>query len=106
MFAVRRIRLTSDVQHMSEQDLDLIFEITGWIGSAGILMAYALNSYQKIRSDSALFLILNLTGGLLLMAYTYYKDAFANTFLNLVWVIVAVLSLFKLRQNRAAKNSS
>ena len=91
---------------MSENNWKIIFEIIGWIGSLAILVAYALNSYQKLRSDSLTFLILNLTGGLLLMAYTFYKDALANTFLNLVWVIVAVVALIKILTRRAAKNSS
>lgn len=91
---------------MSENNWKIIFEIIGWIGSLAILVAYALNSYQKLRSDSLTFIILNLTGGLLLMAYTFYKDALANTFLNLVWVIVAVVALIKILTRRAAKNSS
>lgn len=89
-----------------EDNWNLLVEIVGWVGSLAILMAYALNSYQKIRSDSTLFLFLNLTGGLLLMAYTFYKDAFANTFLNLVWVIVAVIALAKLYRRRSVKNPS
>ncbi len=91
---------------MTEDNWNLLVEVVGWIGSLAILSAYALNSYQKIRSDSPLFLLLNLAGGLLLMAYTYYKDAFANTFLNLVWVIVAVIALVKLYHRRSAKNPS
>ena len=91
---------------MSEKDWGLLVEIIGWVGSAEILLAYALNSYQKIRSNSLTFLILNLTGGLLLMVYTFYKDAFANTFLNLVWVIVAVIALIKFYHQRAAKKPS
>lgn len=91
---------------MTEDNWSLLVEVVGWIGSLAILTAYALNSYQKIRSDSTLFLLLNLAGGLLLMAYTYYKDAFANTFLNLVWVVVAVIALVKLYRRRSAKNPS
>lgn len=91
---------------MSEKDLNTLVEIIGWVGSLGILLAYSLNSYQKLRSDSRTFLLLNLAGGLLLMAYTFYKDAFANTFLNLVWVIVAVIALIKLYRRRDAKNPS
>lgn len=79
-------------------------EVIGWIGSAAILSAYALNSYQKIRSDSLMFVMLNLMGGLLLMVYTFYKDAIANTFLNLVWVVVAVIALLKLSHRRSTKN--
>lgn len=89
---------------MSEDGFNILVEIIGWVGSIAILLAYALNSYQKIRSDSLVFLLLNLTGGLLLMAYGYYKDAFANTFLNLVWVIVAVIALVKFYRKRVIKN--
>lgn len=88
---------------MARNDLHIIMEIIGWLGSIGILTAYALNSYQKIRSDSTAFLVLNLTGGLLLMVYTFYKDALANTFLNLVWVIVAIIALGKLYHQRNVK---
>ena len=84
---------------MADEDFDLLVEVIGWIGSISILTAYALNSYQKIRAQSVLFLMLNLGGGLLLIAYSYYKDALANTFLNLVWVIVAIIALVKLYQN-------
>jgi hypothetical protein len=78
---------------MGKDDLDLLVEVIGWIGSIEILLAYGLNSYQKIRSDSLAFSLLNLTGGLFLMIYTIYKDAFANTFVNLVWVVIAVIAL-------------
>lgn len=88
---------------MTDKGVDLLVEIMGWIGSISILTAYTLNSYQKIRSDSPVFLLLNLIGGLILIAYTFYKDALANTFLNVVWVIVAVVALAKLYYRRTAK---
>jgi len=88
---------------MSDNAMSTAMEIIGWIGSFGILLAYGLNSYQKIRSDSRTFLLLNLAGGLLLVVYTFYKDAFANTFLNIVWVIIAVVALMKLSYGNAAK---
>ena len=34
----------------------------GWIGSVAVIAAYALNSLQKIKSDSLIFQVLNLTG--------------------------------------------
>lgn len=78
-----------------------MMEIIGWIGSMAILLAYGLNSYQKIRSDALSFVLLNLIGGLLLITYTFYKEAFANTFLNLVWVIIAMVALAKFYRKRA-----
>ena len=87
---------------MPDNDLDSWIEIIGWTGSLAILAGYGLNSYQKIKSDSLLFLLLNLTGGLLLIFYTVKKQAFASTFINLVWVIIAVLALKRLYHTRAS----
>jgi hypothetical protein len=84
-------------------DIELVVEIIGWIGSIAILLAYGLNSYQKIKSDALAFPLLNLGGGLLLIVYTVYKDALANTFVNLVWVIIAIIALGKYYHHRAGK---
>jgi hypothetical protein len=73
--------------------MELWIEIIGWIGSVEILLAYGLNSYQKIRSDAWSFYTLNLTGALLLIVYTVFKEAYASTFINIVWVIIAVIGM-------------
>lgn len=84
-------------------DYKLLFDIIGWIGSFAVVLAYALNSYQKLKSDSYAFLLLNLFGGICLIAYTAFLTAYANTFLNIVWVIIAIPALIKLsRKNRQA----
>ena len=76
--------------------MKLLIDALGWIGSVAVIAAYGLNSYQKIKSDSYLFLILNLSGGVFLIVYSYYYTAYANTFINVVWVIIAVPALIKL----------
>ena len=76
--------------------MELLVDILGWTGSVAVIAAYGLNSYQKIKSDSYLFLILNLVGGVFLIIYSYYYTAYANTFINVVWVIIAVPALIKL----------
>ena len=73
--------------------MDLFIEILGWIGSVEILLAYGLNSYQKLRSDSMTFYLLNLTGGLSLIVYAIHKDALANAFINIVWVVIAAIAI-------------
>jgi hypothetical protein len=73
--------------------MELWIEIIGWIGSVEILLAYGLNSYQRIRSDSWSFYTLNLTGALLLIVYTVFKEAYASTFINIVWVIIAIIGM-------------
>jgi len=81
---------------VTEETTKLIIDIIGWIGSISLLTAYALNSYQKIKSDSYLFLFLNIAGGVCFIIYTFYYKAYANTFLNIVWVIIAIPALIKL----------
>lgn len=73
--------------------LGITIEVLGWIGSFEVLLAYGLNSYQRLRSDSLAFYLLNLTGGAFLILYTVYKGAFASAFINIVWVIIAVIAL-------------
>ena len=76
--------------------MNLFLEILGWVGSVLILLAYGLNSYQKIRSDSIWFYLMNLFGGVCLIVYAIYKDASANAFINIVWVIVALIAIVRL----------
>jgi hypothetical protein len=71
-------------------------DIIGWLGSIQVIAAYGLNSYQKLKSDSVYFLLLNLAGGVCLIIYSYYYAAFANTFINVVWVLIAVPALIKI----------
>lgn len=80
--------------------MELLIEIIGWIGSAEVLIAYGLNSYQRLRSDSMTFYLLNLTGGLALIIYTVYKSAYASTFINVVWVIIAVIAIARVMMRK------
>lgn len=75
--------------------MKIIIDILGWTGSVLLLTAYGLNSYQKIKSNSLLYLVLNLVSGLFLAVYAYYYTAFAATFINVVWVLIAIPALYK-----------
>jgi len=83
----------------------LLIDIIGWIGSVAVIAAYGLNSYQKIKSDSYIFLTLNLVGGIFLIIYSYYYTAYANTFINVVWVIIAIPALIKLTAKPKGKSA-
>lgn len=82
------------------EDNKLLFDIIGWGGSIGLLLAYGLNSYQKIKSDSYTFLLLNLFSGICLIVYTVFYKTYANTFLNIVWVIIAIPAIIRLAQKK------
>lgn len=78
-------------------------EIIGWIGSILIVGMYGLNSYQKIRSDSLVFYATNIIGGLLLIVYSVHKEAHPNTFINIVWVIIAVPAIIRALRKRETR---
>jgi hypothetical protein len=85
--------------------MEIFIEIIGWVGSLVVVIAYGLNSYQKLRSDSMVFYIMNLTGGLALIVYTVYKAAYASAFINVVWVIIAVVAIIRvMTRARTAQN--
>ena len=72
----------------------LIIDIIGWVGSIEVILAYGLNSYQKIKSDSLLYQVLNLTGGIFLIINTIYYGAYPSTAINVVWVVIATIAIF------------
>lgn len=80
-----------------------LIDIIGWIGSIEVIAAYGLNSYQKIKSDSLFFQLLNLTGGIFLIINTLYYCAYPSTFINIVWVVIASVALFKIARKKQNK---
>lgn len=71
-------------------DMELLIDILGWIGSVEVLIAYGLNVANRLKSNSLTYILLNLTGGIFLIIYSFYYSAFANTFINVVWAVVAI----------------
>jgi hypothetical protein len=73
--------------------LKSLIDVIGWIGSIEVIAAYALNSYQQLSSDSIIFQVLNLTGGIFLIINTIYHRAYPSAFINVVWVIIASIAI-------------
>ncbi|MFN7258824.1 MAG: CBU_0592 family membrane protein [Cyclobacteriaceae bacterium] len=76
--------------------MEILISSLGWIGSLLVIGAYGLNSYQKIKSDSLIFQLMNLVGGILLIINSMYKEAYPFTFINTVWVLIAILAIFRI----------
>lgn len=65
----------------------------GWCGGIVCLIAYGLNTQQILTSTSLSFLLMNVFGCCCLIYYTYKKQAYANTFLNGVYLFMTILAL-------------
>ena len=71
----------------------LFAEIAGWYGTAAILAAYALTSFNVISGHGLIFQILNLTGALGIIVIAAYKKVAQSVVLNIVWLIVALIAI-------------
>ncbi len=76
-------------------DTHLFINLIGWIGSAAVIIAYLLVSINRVKSDTAIYQILNLIGGVFLIVNTIYWGAYPSSFVNLVWVGIALSSLVR-----------
>jgi hypothetical protein len=76
--------------------MEILMSTLGWIGSLLVIGSYGLNSYQKIKSDSLIFQLMNLAGGILLIINSMYKEAYPFTFINTVWVLIAIPAIFRI----------
>ncbi|MCU0415923.1 MAG: hypothetical protein MUE33_01945 [Cytophagaceae bacterium] len=78
----------------------LIIESIGWIGAILVLYAYFLNSTNKVDSTNGYYQWLNLLGALCLILHTIYNNALPSAFVNVIWTIVAIYSLFRIYKNK------
>ena len=76
--------------------LKLFIDVVGWVGSVEVIAAYGLNSYQVLNSDSMVFQLLNLTGAIFLIINTIYHRAYPSAFINIVWVIIALIAIARM----------
>ena len=50
---------------------ELLIDIIGWAGSVEVVLAYAMVSAKRLKADSWLYQLLNLTGAVFLIINTY-----------------------------------
>ena len=72
-----------------------LIDIIGWIGSALVVIAYTLNIMGKLKAEAISYVLMNLVGSVCLIANTIYHDAIPSTAVNVVWIAVAVIALFR-----------
>ncbi len=81
----------------------MIFDILGWIGMVLVLLAYFLLSLEKI-SNGVLYQILNLVAALFMAIGLFPKNAWFSFSLQIIWGIVAIVSLIKMLKKKNCNN--
>jgi hypothetical protein len=69
------------------------FDAIGWLGAAALLVAYAMVSSRKLEGNSTVYQLLNIIGSILLAANTIFYRAYPSSFVNLIWMGIAVFSI-------------
>ena len=75
--------------------MNILIEILGWIGSVLIVGSYALNITGRLAASSKIYVLANIIGGLFFVVNTYFHQAYPSMFVNIVWVIIAIVMLSK-----------
>ena len=86
--------------------MNTLVEILGWIGSVLIVGSYALNITGRLAATSKRYVLANIMGGLFFVVNTYFHHAYPSMFVNIVWVIIAIVMLNKKDKNKEAGNES
>jgi hypothetical protein len=75
--------------------MNMSVEIMGWIGSLLIVGSYALNITGKLETTSKWYIWANIIGGFFFIINTYFHQAYPSMLVNVVWVIIAFVMIFK-----------
>jgi len=87
---------TKTIQRPNARRNHIISEALGWYGAAAILIAYGLSSFNVLSVQSTLYLILNLTGALGILAVATAKHVRQSMLINAFWALMAAVSLIRI----------
>jgi hypothetical protein len=68
-------------------------ELAGWLGAGALLLAFGLGATGVVDPSSVAYLALNLFGALGLAYVSLSRRAYSPAVLNMVWAVIAALSL-------------
>lgn len=73
----------------------LLIDIIGWIGSVMVVLAYSLNMFKKMASDSMMYYWLNIIGSICLIVNTLFHHAIPSAVVNVIWVCIAGVAVIR-----------
>jgi hypothetical protein len=75
-----------------------LIDIIGWLGSALVVFAYAMNMFGRMRADGIPYYLLNIAGSACLIVNTYEHQAIPSAVVNVIWVALAVWAMVRPRR--------
>ena len=72
---------------------DIAADVIGWVGAIALLIAYGMITAGKMKASGKRYQGLNLVGSAGLIVNSTWYGAYPSTFLNIVWIGIAVYAL-------------
>lgn len=73
----------------------IIFEMIGFIGTAGILIAFYLLTNKKLTANCQKYYVLNIVSSLLLMISFIYSNAYSGITLQAIWIGISIYGIWR-----------
>lgn len=77
-----------------------LIDVVGWTGSILVVAAYVSVSYERFKLSPRLFQLLNAGGSMCLIANTIYYQAYPSAAVNVIWLFIALIALWRIRINK------
>lgn len=78
--------------------MEIFIHACGWVGTVLIVLAYYLVSNKKIDPAGFNYQLMNLVGSAGVGVTVFYQKAWPAVALEVVWGIIALMALLKLRR--------
>ena len=86
--------------------LEIAVEVAGWTGAALILLGYLLLSAGKLTGQSATYQAMNVVGAAGFIINGWWHGAIPNTALNVVWMIIGGVTLWRITKRRSSTSAT
>jgi membrane-bound ClpP family serine protease len=71
-------------------------DICGWVGAVVLLLGFGLSMRKIIGPQSFAYVILNLTGSILLIINAFMIEAYPFLIVNIFWALISTHQLVKM----------
>jgi hypothetical protein len=72
------------------------YEVIGWYGFIGLLLAYAIVSFGFVNGNNVYYQLFNFTGAVGIAWISLKKKTYQPAVLNIIWAIIALITLIKI----------
>ena len=78
------------------------YNLLGTVGVATIVITYVLLQFERIRSDSILYSVMNAAGALLILISLYFEFNFSAFMVEFFWLLISLFGVGKFLIRRGA----